>query len=140
MEDLFVKLYKNEDDYDTIKTWAMKKGLAFPLEEALPGVGVIVIDKKGKKYGCAFLYLDNETIVSIMEWVFVNPDTTPKEKHKTMEVILDNMERCANAEEHPLMMTGSSASGIVRLYQKHGWKVMEHGVTHLIKNTQKVGT
>lgn len=136
MKDLHGKLYVNEEDYDTIKTWAMKMGVLFPHEQALPGVGHIVVDEDGKKYGCAFLYLDNETTVSVLEWVFVNPDLNAKEKYHTMKFIIGSMEKCAIAEEHPLMFAGSNADSITRLYEKCGWSVSVRNVTHLIKNTQ----
>lgn len=133
MEDLFVKMYKNEEDYNDIKTWAMKNGMILPPEEALPGVGVIVIDKNGKKYGCGFLYLDNETIVSVIEWVYVEPDLNAKEKIAALKVVLNVLESCAIEEEHPMMFSGSSSDGLTRLYEKCGWSPTVRNMTHLIK-------
>ena len=134
--ELYAKLYNKEEDYHDVQKWALTIGQMLIEDQCLPGVGCIIYDKAGKKYGCGFLYLDNETPVAVLEWVFVNPECTAKEKVATIKVILDVMERGAIAEEKPLMYASSSSDGLTRLYERAGWTVTARNVCHLIKNTQ----
>jgi len=135
--ELFSKMYKYEEDYDTIKNWAFKLGTGVPHNDCLPGVGAIIIDKDWNKYGCGFLYLDNETPVSVLEWMLVKPELKSREKIKVIKAILNVLEECSRLEEKYIMFSGSPSNGITKLYEKCGWKPTIRNVTHLIKNIQQ---
>ena len=88
---LTVRLYNFEEDYVEIKNWAVKLRLVIPHPDCLPGVGAVVVDEDGKKYGAGFLYLNNETPVSVLEWIFVNPDINAREKVETYKHIIGSL-------------------------------------------------
>jgi len=135
--ELFSKMYKFEEDYETIKNWAMRLGTAIPHNDCLPGVGTVIIDKDGNKYGCGFLYLDNETPVSVLEWMLVNPELSSRKKVEVIQSILSVLEECSRLEEKYIMFSGSPSSGITKIYEKLGWNQTIKNVTHLIKNIQQ---
>lgn len=93
----------------------------------------MVVDEDGKKYGVGFLYLSTDTPVSVLEWVYFNPECSPKEKVATFKVILNVLEDIANKEGHPVMFAGSASPGLTRIMEKAGWTKTITGMDHLIK-------
>jgi hypothetical protein len=133
---MFIKPYVEEEDYQDILNWVLELGQTLPHPDCLPGVGGIAVDGEGNKYGCGFLYLNNETPVSVLEWVHLNPKCTARQKVEALKAIIETMEMCAELEEAPIMFAGSPSPGMTRIYKKMGWVVNAENVTHLVKNIQ----
>lgn len=133
MEKLIVRMYEEEKDYKEIVNWAIAVKQIVPHPLCLPGVGAMVVDEKGKRYSCGFLYLSTDTPVAVLEWVHFNPECTAKEKVMALKHIISSLEDVAKAEDHPVMFAGSPSSGITKIFEKAGWTATIKNMTHLVK-------
>jgi len=133
MKNLKVRMFEVDRDYKELVNWALAIKQTVPHPICLPGVGSVVEDEDGKRYGCGFLYLSTDTPVSVLEWIFLNPECTAREKVEALTHILNSLEAVAKAEDHPVMFAGSASRGITKIFEKLGWTKGISNMDHLIK-------
>lgn len=131
-----VRAYIKEDDYRDIEAWAKSVDQCPPPDYILPE-GCIIEDGD-RKIACGFLYLSRGTCVSVLEWIHFSPESTPKEKHKALNMIIESLEYSAFEQKHPFMMTGSNSSGMVKQFLKNDWTAVTGNMVHMVKEAKGV--
>ena len=128
-----IRLYEEDKDYELIKGWANAINQELPHKTTMPAVCAIAHDGE-KDLACGFLFLANDCPVSVMEWVYFNPDAKPREKVKSLQSVVTMLQMCAVDEGHPFMIIGSPSDSLTRLYERHGFVAVAKNMTHLVKN------
>ena len=131
-----LRLFNFDEDYEDMVSWVNTAGHAAPSIPMLPSVGALV-SMDEKKTGCAFLYLATDCPVAFVEFLYFNPDTTPKEKHTTLKHLIKSLEAVAEAEKHPILFTLSKTNSMARIFKKADWKSNGDGYTQLMRNLEK---
>jgi len=130
---LQVRLYA-EDDYQMVSDWWGKHNWACVPPEILPKIGGVIYEKEtGLNLTAAWLYMDNSTTVSWMEWFVSNPEATGFQVIKAHKLLLDFLERCAMDNDYGIMLTTCRQPSLSRLYEKNGFVKTDESVIHLLK-------
>ena len=134
-----LRLYDYGRDYPILADWWTRHGWEPVIPGILPKTGAVIYDVKDgvSTDVCAgFLYMDNSTGFSMMEWVVANPDVTGMLVARGIKVLVDFLKQCAVDNDYGVMMTSSNQPSLVRLYARAGFATADTGVTHMLMFTK----
>jgi hypothetical protein len=119
-------------DYEIIKDfWIGHNWTAVPIE-LLPITG-IVIQKEDHIYCAAWLYVDQTAPIGWMEWIVTNPENTPRESLKSIDMVVKEILRLAVICELKVLMTSVNNEGLVKLYEKNEFKPSDTNMTNMMR-------
>ena len=127
-----VRLFDFDQDYEEMVRWVATAGHEAPAVIMLPAIGSLV-EIDGKKIGCAFLYLATDCPVAFLEFLYFNPEATPKEKHNALGHLIKSLEAVAKGEAHNIIFTLSKTDSMGRIFKKNAWLSNGDGYSQLIK-------
>jgi hypothetical protein len=101
--------------------------------QILPRLGWVV--KSGDTLLCAgFLYHDQSALMTQMEWIVSNPDNAPRTSLKALNLLVGTIVQYASDNGLVIFSSVSSAQkALIRLYERHGIRVTETGMTNLLR-------
>ena len=127
-----------ETDFEVIKEWIEGVEQFVVPKEILPSVGAMV-EKNGEGICCGFLYLSTDTPVSVIEWVYFNPDAKGIDKYVCADMLYECLSECALAENHPVVFTSTTSDGLGKVIEANGFVNHLKGAKHYFKAVQKEG-
>ena len=137
-----LRLFDREKDYPVLEGWWRGHGWdAVPLV-VLPPCGVVVydvIDGVQTDLCAGWLYMTLGTGLSFMEWVVSNPEASVSGL-RTARAITEMVKflRARAAEnDYGIMMTASNNNGLIRLYERAGFRTTDSKLTHLLMLTKE---
>ena len=133
MNDLIqLKMFDPDTDYEMAKAWWEGHGWpAVPLV-LLPKLGVIAkTDKDGLAAG--WLYMDNSSGVSILEWLVTNPEIKGTGTVRGLKFVCDFLTQQAKAFGYTIMLTTCRQEGLARFHERNGFKITDRDMIHLVK-------
>lgn len=130
-----VRMVNNELDYPAVSQWWPAHGWPAIPQAFLPKGGIIV-EHGGAMRAAAWLYMDNSTGVAMMEWTVTNPDNTPRESLKALNLLFGGIKTMALDNDYGVILTAAKHEGLIKVYEKSGFKKTDDGVTHLLLLTK----
>lgn len=107
-----------DTDYEAVSTWYTKRGLDAPSKQYLPEVGFII-----PGVACAHLFKTDGGF-AILEGFISNPDTTPEERVRALDEIINQLttaarefgfSRCMAFTNHPTISIGCTKNNFFNL-------------------------
>ena len=132
-----LRLIEIEKDYPAFCDWWAGHGWPALPKSILPKRGVMACDaaKDGAGVAAAWLYMDNSTGVSMMEWLVTNPQSGGKETLRAINAVIGFLTERALELDYGMMLTSCRQPSLVRVLEKNGFRKTDEGVTHLLKIT-----
>jgi hypothetical protein len=127
-----VREFNVEADYPMLAAWWKAHGWPALPAAILPKLG-IVVEHCGAPVCAGFLYMDNSTGVSFLEWLTTPPDAPVKLVPTGIRVLCDFMEERARAMNYGIMLTTCRQPALARIYEKNGFAKTDEAVIHLVK-------
>ena len=125
-------MFNFEKDFEVMCGW-VKAVNQMPIQpEVLPSVGGI-IEKDGLGICCGFLYLSTDTPVSVIEWMYFNPDMSGVDKYVGADMLYEMLCECAVAEKHPVIFTSTTSTGLEKVIEANGFINNLNGAKHYFK-------
>ena len=121
-----------ESDWDMLNSWSKAVGMMTPPMNILPDWGVIVRNK-GVDCCLGFMYLANSCPVAVIEWVYFNPEISPRQKVESVKHVVSALEQCAKGTGHNVLFASSGFKGLTNIYERQGFTCANSGMSHLIK-------
>lgn len=116
--------------YDMIAGWWTRHGWPPVNQAALSEIGLLVYDDDTPL--CAgWLYLMTK-YWALIEWVVVNPDAPRKRRAVGVELLLERLVSEAKFFNVQAIFTSLKSSGLIRLYQRQGFKITDTGMSNLV--------
>ena len=105
-------------DYSTISNWCKQYDWdnAIP-KEALPKVGIIVIDKEPMY--AAGLFIDKTSKLSFMWGIFSNPKVSKIKLYKAMKLCIDEIKKEAKRNKLSFVYSVTGENALHKLYKKN---------------------
>lgn len=104
--------------------------------EILPKCGLVTADADGTDRAVGFLYMDNSTGVSMLEWVVTNPKNTGKQTVAAIKDLVGAARAVAVSLDYGVMLTTAKQEALCRCYEKNGFTRSDTGMTHLVMFTK----
>lgn len=109
--------------------WKLHKWEGVPLK-MLPDTGFVCTDDAGKQLGAIFIYNDDSTNFSYMEWLICNPRIPARAVSVTVKELVAECTQYAD-ENMRFLTTSVLQAGLVRVYKSLGFEGEEGGMTNL---------
>ena len=134
-KDLTPVRFDPDAHYGTVAAWwGGHDWPVIPLE-ALPPVGIIVGD-----YAAGWLYKTESCPWSILEWLVTNPMHSStgisRETHKAVNIVVETLLRTAQAMGCKWVFSSTKSTGLIKIYNNHGFETTDHDMTNLIINLE----
>jgi len=126
-----IRPFSKITDFDDLNEFTDGQGFPRFDPRILPTIGVCVYDDN-KKLCFAWLYLESSTVFAIIEWTITNPENTPKESYKSLQVAVKHLTGIALKLGYIRIMTSSNNKGLIRIYEKAGFIQTDEKVTQLL--------
>lgn len=126
------RMFNFKKDFKVIEHWIKAVDQIPVSEDVLPSVGGI-IEKNEKQICCGFLYLSNDTPVSLIEWVYFNPDADGIDKYVCAYMLYEMLCECSVAEKHPVIFASTSSNGLSKVIEANGFINNANGMKHYYK-------
>lgn len=114
-----------EEDYDLIKLWFLKRGIDPPLPEELTDTGFIADER-----AVGFLYLTNGSI-ALLDGVITDPDTVPSLRRASLFKLLGCLTDFALCLGYRDIFGITSHPSIIENAKRLGGRVLDKKVVHL---------
>ena len=128
-------------DYSTISNWCKQYNWdnAIP-KEALPKVGIIVIDKE--PMCAAGLFIDKTSKLSFMWGIFSNPNVSKIKLYKAMKMCINEIKKEAKRNKLSFVYSVTGENALHKLYNKNkDMMLCENNINSYIislKNSKKL--
>jgi hypothetical protein len=127
---LKIVIFEKDRDYEEVCAWWIDyKWEPVPLDH-LAKIGLLAINEE-KKIAAAWLY-QTETAFAWFEFLITNPNIEWKEKKPAIEKLMTEALRLAARCGHKTVFTSLNHPGLIKLYQKLGFKIGDTNVTQLM--------
>lgn len=101
----------------------------------LPKFGIRAVelleDNGTRPIAATFLYMDNSTGVSMLEWTVSNPDASPRQVAKGIAAMVEFAKLEAKKFGYCIMLSSCIQPALIRLLERNGFTVTDQSVTHL---------
>ena len=127
-----LKMFEPETDYSIVEKWWDGHGWpALPLA-LLPKLGVMALFN-GKPVSSGWVYLDNSSGVSILEWMVSDPDASPKKVYVGIKTIVGFLKERAKDMGYTVMLTTCKQESLAKVYEKTGFQRTDSNMIHLVQ-------
>jgi hypothetical protein len=120
------------DDYYLLEAWCTAHDRRPPLPEALPAVGIIVMNEEAPT-ALLFLYLDVTSSVGIVDWVITRPGLSVNEARAVLLYASEGPLTDLAREAQCTMLTCYTPKGIALQMEKHGWTTERREIFNMSK-------
>jgi hypothetical protein len=131
-----IRLVDLSKDYGMACEWWKAHGWEAVPAAILPKLGAVAVIED-VPIAAAFLYMDNSVGVCWLEWLVTNPDATPKQSFKGINMVIEFLREVAVSMDYGIMMTTCRQASLVRVYEKNGFTKSDEGVTHLVRKLRE---
>ena len=123
--------------YGTVAAWWGGHDWPVVPVEALPPIGIIVGD-----YAAGWLYKTERSPWGWLEWIVTNPmysgDGISRDTHKAVSVLVETLLRTAQAIGCKWVFTSTESTGLITMYERHGFQTTDKEFTNLICNLEQL--
>jgi len=133
---LKTRFFEQKNDYEIVKSWWEARDIWKPIPKMmLPRGGIVVFDEDDfDKMICAgWLYLDNSSPVSMLEWIVTNPQNTNKQSYAGIKTLVGCADTMRKGMGYKIMMTTTDNDSLAKLLERCKFKVTDKNTTFLIK-------
>ena len=127
-----LRLFEPEADYALVSAWWIAHGWNAVPVGVLPKLGIIA-EMDGMPVAAGWLYMDNSSGVSMMEWMVANPDAKPKSVFRSIKSIVEFLKSRAKDMGYTVMLTTCKQESLARVYEKTGFGRTDSEMIHLIQ-------
>ena len=120
-----------DDDYGTVREWALAAGQCPPPHFILTRGCFHVED--GKECVCAFLFVDKDNPLSVISFVYFNPEARGKAKARGLREVYKALEYIAVREDRCFVVTDTAFGSVERVLDKGGYLTFIDGARHMMK-------
>ena len=112
-------------------------GHGFPAVPAsfLPKFGLVAFFPD-KQAAAGWLYMDNSTGVSMLEWLVSNPACNGRETLKAINELTKFFKERAAAMNYGVMLTTCRQASLAKLHERNGFTITDRNMIHLVATTQ----
>lgn len=121
----------------TLAEWWTAHGWAPVPVTVLPRCGVVIDNDEGTPIAATFLYMENSGVgVAWMEWTVTNPALSPMKSYAAIVMLTQAIREVALSLDYGIVMTTAKQAGLVKAYERNGFKTTDTGMTHMIMATR----
>lgn len=124
-----IKMFEEKDYPMVCEWWRRHEWPLIPLK-ALSEFGMIA-HEDGVMLCAAWLYLMTR-YWGLIEWVIVNPDAPRKARQLGLKLLLARLKEEAKVFHVEAIFSSLKSNGLIRLYEKAGFKVTDTGMSNLV--------
>lgn len=130
----YITPFDPQRDYNEVcRWWAHYEWPPIPLDH-LPKRGFVIWDKMGggKAIACCWLYA-TDSAISWLEFLISNPDISGRTKVPALELLVQTACSIAFSSGAKSIWSSVAQKGLIRLYERNGFKVSDHKMTNLVR-------
>lgn len=131
MDVLTVRNLTTPDLWKITWWWPAHKWEA-PPADLLPSDGVIV-EKAGTPTAVGFLYLTTNSKCAWVEWLVTNPSNSPRVSAASLRLVIATLLDMAKRSGVKFVYSSLKNKGLIRLYERLGFRQGDVGCTDMIK-------
>lgn len=119
-------------DYEVIKDfWIGHNWTAVP-SYMLPCTGIVIAEDE-YIYCAAWLYVDQTAPIGWMEWIVTNPENSPRDSLKSVDMVIKEILRLAVMCELKILMSSVNNKGLMKLYEKNEFNKTDTEMTNMMR-------
>lgn len=128
---LKIEPYELGRHYPELAEWWRAHGWKAPLPPKLSRlIGLVCSDDK-TRHAAAWLY-ETSSSWAILEFLVVNPASPLRRRFEATKFVVSKVQEIAKAQGYDDVVTFTESSGLIRLYERLGFRVGDRNLTSLI--------
>lgn len=129
-------------DYDDVSLWWETHGFKAIPREFLPKTGIMVLSEEGVKLCAGWVYMDNSSPMTWLEWCVTNPLNAPTVSLKALKALIGGAKEVVNAirDDVPgsaMMLFTCRQRSLARLFEREGFQRTDESVMHMMAVVEK---